>query len=76
MEPNPGHQETPTALPPRAGGDGAPGRTGAQPLSASTPTTSHFWEAVGILVRRWKFIAAVTFAMAIASVVLALLLPR
>lgn len=47
--------------------------------SVTSPPPSHertLWDALGVVYRRWKFIAVVTIAAAIISVVIAFLLPK
>lgn len=48
----------------------------ASPSSEQPSPASPLWYAAGVLVRRWKFIAAVTVVAAVFSIAIALLLPK
>jgi uncharacterized protein involved in exopolysaccharide biosynthesis len=74
MEPTTTRPESPSTLTVPPSGDGF--SEGGRPSVEHPRTTPTFWEAIGVLYARWKLIAGVTFAMALASVVIALLLPR
>ena len=76
MEPTTARPETPSVLPASRAGNGALVENEIAGVGDGTRTSSPLWEAAGVLYARWRFIAGVTFAMALASVVIALLLPR